>query len=137
MGVEDNRHMVAYCGLNCRECRAYKATMAEDFEALTELASRWGEQEGTAYRPMDLECGGCRSDKLSLYCANCGVRDCGKRHRFETCAECSEYPCDRLSREWMSWKEADWTQAKAALDEMKPLGGAMSPPTRQDDPGRV
>jgi len=137
MDAEESRCMIAYCGLNCSECKAYKATMAEDFEALAELASRWGEQEGKAYRPMDIECGGCRSDRLNMYCANCGVRDCNNSRGFETCAECGEYPCDRLRREWMSWQESNWTLAKAVLDEMKHTTGAESLSMGQVDPGRA
>ncbi len=112
----DNPQMIAYCGLDCAECEAYIATQKNDFEALIALAKKWSENHDTSYRPEDIECGGCQSDRLNEYCNRCGVRDCGLSHGFETCANCQDYPCDKLSQEWKSWNMADWTKAKAALD---------------------
>ena len=116
----ENPPMIAYCGLDCAECEAYIATQNEDYDALVGLAQKWGENHGTYYRPQDIECGGCRSDRLNEYCNTCGVRGCGLSHGFETCADCRDYPCDKLSQEWKAWNMADWTIAKAALDEISP-----------------
>ena len=115
----ENQPMIAYCGLNCRECEAFKATERGDIEALTELARRWSEHDNTNYRPMDLECEGCKSDRVNEYCRRCSVRECGVTHGFESCAECEEYPCGKLRREWRSWHDADWPSAKAVLDHMR------------------
>jgi hypothetical protein len=115
--MEENPSLIAYCGLDCAECEAYVATQNNDFEALIVLAKRWGENHDTSYRPEDIECRGCQSDKLNEYCNRCGVRECGSGHGFETCAECQYYPCDKLSQEWKSWHGANWTKAKGALDE--------------------
>jgi hypothetical protein len=119
MNMKEDQLLIAYCGLNCRECEAFKATERRDFDALRELAQRWGEHDKTAYRPMDLECEGCKSNRLNEYCDRCSVRECGVFHGFESCAECEEYPCDKLSREWETWHDADWPSAKVILDNMK------------------
>jgi hypothetical protein len=117
--MQDGREspMIAYCGLDCAGCEAYIATRNEDYEALMGLAEKWGESHGAYYRPQDIECGGCQSDRLNEYCNGCGVRECGLSHGFETCADCRDYPCDKLHKEWKSWHMADWRKAKSVLDE--------------------
>ncbi|UCD43911.1 MAG: DUF3795 domain-containing protein [Candidatus Bathyarchaeota archaeon] len=114
--------MIAYCGLDCSECEAYAATQDNDFKALVALAKKWGENHDTSYKPEDIECEGCQSDRLNKYCITCGVRCCGVNHGFETCAECRDYPCDKLGKEWKSWNMADWTKVKVALDERSSEG---------------
>jgi hypothetical protein len=117
--VQDDSLMIAYCGLNCLECEAFKATEREDIKALTELARRWGKHDNSAYRATDLECRGCNSDKLNVYCEKCSVRDCGLTHGFENCAECEEYTCEKLNQEWKSWHDANWQSAKTTLDHIR------------------
>jgi hypothetical protein len=73
----ENPKMIAYCGLDCVECEAYIATQDNDFDALVTLAKKWGENHNTSYRPEDIECEGCQSDRLNKYCNRCGVRNCG------------------------------------------------------------
>ena len=111
--------MIAFCGLDCSQCEAYKATAADDKEALAELARRWGEQEGSHYTPEALACGGCHSDNLNVYCDKCAVRECGKNRDHKTCADCGDYVCDKLGAEWKSWHEASWEQAKENLDKLR------------------
>ncbi len=53
--------MVAYCGLVCSDCGAFKK----------------------------LKCQGCHSDKR-MY-RNCPVRKCAVDNNYSTCAECSEF----------------------------------------------
>jgi hypothetical protein len=35
--------MIAYCGLDCNECRAFEATQAKDFERKKQIAKQWTE----------------------------------------------------------------------------------------------
>ena len=111
--------MIAFCGLDCSECEAFKATAAGDKEALAELARRWGEQQGAHYTPEALACGGCQSDKLNAYCNKCAVRKCAKDRGHTTCADCGSYICEKLENEWKSWHEASWEQAKGNLDKIR------------------
>ncbi len=112
--------MISYSGLDCTKCEAYKYTQQNDTDALAELARRWDEHHDDAtYAPDDLVCDGCHSDNLNVYCGRCGVRACGLSRRLENCAECQDYPCDKLRLEWESWHDADWTLAKENLNKLR------------------
>lgn len=60
---------VSICGLFCAGCPAYSK-----------------------------DCEGCLSDRRSKYCTECpaGFRTCSAEHHVTRCAECSEFPCQRL-----------------------------------------
>lgn len=119
MKMFENNPILAYCGLNCKDCEAYKATQEKDVETLAKIAERWSEQDNASYVPEDMICEGCDGDKLNKYCQDCEVRGCGMENRFKTCAECDEYPCKKLYKEWKSWVESDWTIAKSNLDKIR------------------
>ena len=39
-------NMIAYCGLDCNECKALKATQAKDIEWKKQIAKHWSDQGG-------------------------------------------------------------------------------------------
>jgi Protein of unknown function (DUF3795) len=61
MAGDTNGKMVAYCGLVCSDCGAFKK----------------------------LKCEGCRSDKPMF--RNCPVKKCAADKNYVTCAECGEF----------------------------------------------
>ncbi len=88
---------IAYCGLDCGECRAFKATMAKDSSWKKTIAEEWNETLKTEFEPEDIECYGCKSDVISGWCRKiCKVRPCAERRNLGTCAECVDYPCENL-----------------------------------------
>lgn len=42
------------------------------------------------------ECGGCKSNKVEGWCADCGIKKCAKDRGFEFCSECNENPCQQM-----------------------------------------
>lgn len=62
--------MIAYCGLDCNECKAFKATQAKDFEQKKQIAKHWSDQGEIMFKPEDVDCRGCKSDVISGYCRN-------------------------------------------------------------------
>ena len=82
--------LAAVCDLFCPACTFFIGT-GEDTERLRRLAERF-------QRPVeDLECQGCRSDKLAFYCRNqCKMTKCSKSKGIRFCGECSDYPCLEL-----------------------------------------
>jgi hypothetical protein len=38
-------------------------------------------------------CLGCKSDVISGWCAQCTFKECARKKGYDTCAECTEYPC--------------------------------------------
>ena len=91
--------MIAYCGLDCSKCDAYKATQTEDLVLKTKIAERWTNELGMAFVPEDITCDGCKSDRLSAWCQKvCAIRPCAEEKCVETCAHCGEYECAKLNK---------------------------------------
>ena len=44
---------IAYCGLDCYKCDAYKATQANDTELMKQVAERWNSELGTEFTIKD------------------------------------------------------------------------------------
>ena len=125
----------AVCGLFCPACSLYIAT-TEDPERLEILAKRFGMPK------EELECLGCRSEKLSFFCRNhCKMVKCAAEKGLEFCCECGEYPCAELSvfqskaphriELWNSQKrikEAGWEKWYSEMLDMYKCGacGAIS-----------
>ncbi len=81
--------MIAYCGLDCSSCDAYKATQAGDSDRLAQLAKEW------AAEPEQLVCDGCKAGKRkSSHCKHtCKIRVCCLKKAVDSCAECEVFPC--------------------------------------------
>jgi hypothetical protein len=88
--------MTAYCGLHCDECKAFRATQANDFELKKQMAERWSDKD-VKFKPEDIDCRGCKSDVISGWCRKlCKVRPCASEKKVITCAHCDQYRCDKL-----------------------------------------
>lgn len=90
--------MVAYCGLICTDCDAYKATQAEDMEALERMAKEASEQFDMEMTVADAMCDGCHatSGRQIGYCHDCAIRLCAVPKHIETCAHCDDYVCEKI-----------------------------------------
>ncbi len=60
-------------------------------------------------------CIGCRLGEQRSWCSI--WRCCVKKHGFETCAECDEYPCERYQRRWSKCSEG-WRIQRQNLDRI-------------------
>jgi hypothetical protein len=86
------------CGLECSACPAYVATQANDAAKIEEIARRWSAQFGADIRAENVWCDGCLTDgeRKCGHCAECEIRSCVMGRGFATCAECGDYPCDKI-----------------------------------------
>ena len=109
--------MIAYCGLVCSDCPAYRATKADDAEALERVAAQWREEHSAPdITAQWVVCDGCvsSSERKCGHCAECEVRACGVEHEVANCAHCADYSCEKL--------ESFFTQvpgAKKVLTEVR------------------
>jgi Protein of unknown function (DUF3795) len=95
--MEKMYDMTAYCGLDCRECQAFKATQANDLQLKKQIAERWSSQGDIKFEPEDIDCLGCKSDVISGWCRKlCKLRPCATDKKVATCAQCDEYQCEKL-----------------------------------------
>lgn len=93
--------LIAFCGLNCENCDARKATLKNDDELRAKTAKAWCEMNHTdQITPESINCMGCRADGIKFaYCSYmCPIRKCAADKGFETCADCAEKAtCEHLA----------------------------------------
>jgi len=87
---------LAYCGIDCGECEAFLATQENDDTKRTKVAGKWSKMFGEKILPNEINCNGCHSDLLFGHCKACEIRKCGSEKKIDTCADCSEYGCEKL-----------------------------------------
>ena len=107
--------LIAYCGLDCATCPAFIATQENDLLKLTSLASEWF--DGSTDHAIIL-CDGCKPNRpdarIMKWCSECPVRICVMERNLDSCAFCSDYPCERLNN---VFENAE--QAKTTLDQLR------------------
>lgn len=91
--------MNAYCGLECTKCDAFIATERNDDALRAKVAAEWAKMYGAPILPEHINCTGCRSEGIKVYyCEHmCQIRACAGGRAFETCADCGEFPCEKLN----------------------------------------
>lgn len=91
---------IAYCGLDCKNCDARKATVNDDNALREKVAKLWSELNGVEITPEMINCTGCRVDGVKTpYCdCLCPIRKCAKSKGVSTCGECDNMEkCENLS----------------------------------------
>ena len=110
--------MIAYCGIVCTECPAFKATQADDRVALEQVAAQWREEfNSPAITADSIVCDGCLGAdgaRLSSYCSVCQIRTCGVEQGIVNCAYCSDYACEKLESFF-----GHASEARAVLDKIQ------------------
>ncbi|MHA2391440.1 MAG: DUF3795 domain-containing protein [Promethearchaeota archaeon] len=106
--------IIAYCGLNCSDCSAYKATQKDDYPEIKKVAKQWS-NETMSFKPEEIYCDGCNIDRrLFSWCNDCPTRKCCRDKQIENCAYCEDYFCDNLKLTF----DND-PSAKERLDEIR------------------
>jgi hypothetical protein len=92
--------VLACCGLDCGGCGAYLATKNNDDAKRVKTAEEWSKQYGHAFKPEDINCGGCTSKgKIHFqYCNVCEIRKCGQEKKVKNCAYCADFACEKLEK---------------------------------------
>jgi len=85
-------NMIAYCGLDCEECNAYRATVNDDAALREKTAKLWSELNHVPIPPEQIRCEGCRRDGLKTpYCESlCPIRQCARKKERKTCGDCPD-----------------------------------------------
>jgi hypothetical protein len=89
--------MIAYCGINCDGCPAYKGTITGDETLLAKMNEEFG--DGTT-DVTDFVCLGCKYSDVKLIatdCSRCTIRSCAEAKGRDFCSTCDEYEtCDKV-----------------------------------------
>ena len=122
--VKGAEEMIAYCGLNCIKCPIYLATREKNPKKQRrereQIALAIKKYLGEEKRVEDItDCDGCKAQGGRLFssCRKCQIRKCASEKGLENCAYCSEYPCENLSKFFVS--EGEQAGAKKRLDAIK------------------
>jgi len=84
--------MIGYCGYSCHLC----AARSDDPVLRQKLVDGWRKFFGHEnYTAENVRCDGCRSDGR-LADKNCKARPCAREKGLQSCAECDEFPCDKM-----------------------------------------
>lgn len=92
---------IAYCGINCSECKAYIATQKNDDELRKQVAEEWKKAFNLNIKPEDINCDGCTADSTRFFawCKECPIRLCAKEKSKINCADCGDYTsCEKLAK---------------------------------------
>ena len=92
--------MIAYCGLDCAKCEAYKATINNDDALRKKVAVHWSELNNVTITPEMINCLGCRTEGVKTpYCESlCPIRKCALKKEYETCGDCDScLKCEKVS----------------------------------------
>lgn len=107
--------LIAACGIDCSECEARKATLANDNEKRAQVAEKWSKQYEANLTAEHINCMGCMESGVHFgHCNECDYRHCVRSKGLRNCSECSDYPCEIISQ-FHSYVPS----AQANLEELK------------------
>ena len=108
--------MIAYCGLVCTDCDAFKATQENDDNLRKQVAEQWTKEYKHPFKPEDINCDGClpKTAKNFGHPNVCPVRKCGQEKGVLNCAYCEDYACEELNKYFEMFPEM-----KANLEEIR------------------
>jgi hypothetical protein len=89
--IEDN--MIGYCGYNCYQC----AARSEDVNVRERMVDGWRKYLGLKnYTAENAACEGCKGKGSKIADKTCKARPCALDKGLESCAQCSDFPCDKM-----------------------------------------
>ena len=84
--------IIAYCGLDCADCNAFKATKNNDQALREKTAAEWTKEYGFSFTPDTINCSSCKSDGVHVgHCSECEMRKCASGKGVVNCGACSEF----------------------------------------------
>ena len=93
-----NEKFLSPCGLYCGVCGVYYATRDNNEKFLVKLLAVYQEKIPglNDLTTEDLRCDGCLSDRKSILCQTCAIRDCTQEKGYQGCHECKDWPCGHI-----------------------------------------
>ena len=96
--TENDKHLVAVCGLYCGACPMYLATHSNDEQKQKALIEQFSSG------PMklsweDIQCDGCLGNgRLATFCRDEAIRLCPtSKSSVARCSDCPDFPCPRIT----------------------------------------
>jgi hypothetical protein len=93
--VKSEDRMIGYCGYNCHLC----AARSDDINVRRKLVDAWRKYLGHQhYTAENVACEGCKSEGNKIADKQCEARPCAREKGLESCAQCDEFPCKKMSK---------------------------------------
>jgi hypothetical protein len=84
--------LIAYCGLDCVECDAYKATQNNDQALREKTAAEWTKNFNFNFTPDMINCTSCKGNGVQVgNCSQCKIRKCASGKNIVNCGVCGEF----------------------------------------------
>lgn len=98
--MQINKDFLAPCGMYCGVCGVYIATRDNNAGFLERLLGVYqGNIPGLDHLTIkNLECDGCLSNRKSIFCESCAIRNCVKTKGYDGCHQCTEFPCEHIDK---------------------------------------
>lgn len=86
------KQLIACCGLDCENCDARIATLADDDRLREETARKWSVMNNAPeITAASINCVGCRAEGVKFaYCSFCEIRQCAESKGLDTCGNCAD-----------------------------------------------
>jgi len=118
--------MIAYCGIDCRKCPAYRLPRLGEKLHMKGLF-QWLLKRGMREKPEGyVICDGCTTiDARCLKpCLDCPVRCCAMERGVVHCGRCERFGCERLQQ---VWKRMVFRDAEPRLRRLHAREGGRGP----------
>jgi hypothetical protein len=91
--------LIAYCGLDCASCDAYKATQNNDQALREKAAAEWTKMYKFNFAPEMINCMSCRGSGVKIgHCSQCEIRKCASGKNVLNCGVCGEFKtCETIN----------------------------------------
>jgi len=90
---------LAACGIDCSDCDARIATLANDDTKRASVAVNWADEYGAGLKAADINCTGCMEPGvLFIHSRKCDIRACVLEKGLSNCAECPDFACDIITQ---------------------------------------
>ena len=87
--------MIGYCGYICHLC----AARSDDANVRQKLVDSWRKYLGHQHYTADnVACEGCKSAGDKIADKQCLARSCAREKGLDSCAQCDEFPCEKLRK---------------------------------------
>jgi len=84
--------MIAYCGIDCAGCDAYKATQNNDQALREKTAVEWTKMYNFDFTPDMINCASCKGDGAKIgHWSECEIRKCASEKDVVNCGACGEF----------------------------------------------
>ncbi|MFX0002773.1 MAG: DUF3795 domain-containing protein [Candidatus Hodarchaeota archaeon] len=91
--TQNDDKMIGYCGYNCYLC----AARSDNIKIRQKMVDAWRKYLGhEQYTAENVACEGCKSKGNKIADKKCEARPCAREKGFHSCAQCNDFPCNKV-----------------------------------------